>query len=89
MDTETKRINAACDMLRLCVMALTGRGGERVETSAEALAELYRISAYNGLAALVSDGLDRLDIEKNEKNARTVSRVCIMYCLCHLNVNNE
>ncbi len=69
MDSETKKINAACDMLRLCVFALTVRGGETVDTSTEALAGVYKISAYNGLASLVSEGIDKLGIERTEENA--------------------
>ncbi len=69
MDTENKRISAACDMLRLCVHALTGRGGERVDRSVSSLAGVYKISAYNGLASLVSEGITRLGIEKTEENA--------------------
>lgn len=56
-------------MLRLCVLALTGRGGENVDVSAEALGSTYKISAYNGLASLVSEGIDKLGIEKTEENA--------------------
>ena len=40
-------------MLRVCVFALTGRGSEKVDTSASALGSLYKISVYNGLASLV------------------------------------
>ncbi len=69
MDSENKRIIAACNMLRLCVFALTGRGGENVDTSAASLADIYRISAYNGLVSLVGEGIDRLGIEKNDENA--------------------
>ncbi len=69
MDSQTKKINAACDMLRLCVLALTGRGGENVDTSEESLYGIYHISAYNGLASLVSEGIDKLGLEKTEKNA--------------------
>ncbi len=56
-------------MLRLCALALTGRGGEKVDTSTLALAGVYQISAYNGLLALVCEGLDRLGVEKTEENA--------------------
>ncbi len=69
MDAENKKINAACDMLRLCVFALTGRGGETVDTGAASLAGVYKISAYNALASLVSEGIDKLGIEKTEENA--------------------
>ncbi len=56
-------------MLRLCVCALTGRGGEKVDTSTVSLAGIYKISAYNGLASLVSEGIDKLGIEKTDENA--------------------
>ena len=56
-------------MLRLCVFALTGRGGEMVDISAVSLAGVYKISAYNGLASLVSEGIDKLGIERTEENA--------------------
>ena len=69
MDSENKRIIAACNMLRLCVFALTGRGGESVDTSAASLADIYGMSAYNGLVSLVGEGIDRLGVEKNEENA--------------------
>lgn len=69
MDAKIKKIDAACDMLRLCAVALTGRGGDKVNTSAASLYGIYQISAYNGLAALVSEGIDRLGIERTEQNA--------------------
>ena len=69
MDNENQKIKAACDMLRLCVFALTGRGGELVDTSTFSLAAIYKISAYNGLASLVSEGIDKLGVERTEENA--------------------
>ncbi|MBO5041232.1 MAG: nucleotidyltransferase family protein [Clostridia bacterium] len=69
MDSENKKINAACDMLRLCVCALTGRGGETVDRSTMALADVYRMSTFNGLVSLVSEGIEKLGIERTEENA--------------------
>ncbi|MBQ8254428.1 MAG: nucleotidyltransferase family protein [Clostridia bacterium] len=69
MDEKIKKIDAACDMLRLCALALTGRGGDKVNRSTVSLYGIYHVSAYNGLAALVSEGIDKLGVERTEENA--------------------
>ena len=56
-------------MLRLCVFALTGRGGETVDKNAASLAEVFKMSAFNGLVSLVSEGVEKLGLERTEKNA--------------------